>query len=335
MELIFSFIVPVYNRPNEIRELLDSLLFQTYKGDFEIVIVEDGSTISSVEVVSSYESQLPITYLEKANSGPGDSRNFGMRHAKGNYFIVLDSDCLLPPEYLDVVHTSLKAEFVDCYGGPDAAHQSFSKVQKAINYAMTSVLTTGGIRGAKKAVDKFQPRSFNMGISKKAFMATGGYGNIHPGEDPDLTIRIWEQGFKTKLISEAYVYHKRRIDWKKFYVQVNKFGMVRPILNKWHPGTAKITYWFPSLFCLGLLVSIVFAIMGSTLLLLVYSFYFGIVFIDSLIKNRDLEIAILTLVAVAIQFYGYGKGFVEATLKINATQKEPEEIFPNLFFKTN
>ncbi|MET7029414.1 glycosyltransferase [Sediminicola luteus] len=335
MELFFSFIVPVYNRPNEIRELLDSLLFQTYKGDFEIVIVEDGSTISSVEVVSSYESQLPITYLEKANSGPGDSRNFGMRHAKGNYFIVLDSDCLLPPEYLDVVHTSLKAEFVDCYGGPDAAHQSFSKVQKAINYAMTSVLTTGGIRGAKKAVDKFQPRSFNMGISKKAFMATGGYGNIHPGEDPDLTIRIWEQGFKTKLISEAYVYHKRRIDWKKFYVQVNKFGMVRPILNKWHPGTAKITYWFPSLFCLGLLVSIVFAIMGSTLLLLVYSFYFGIVFIDSLIKNRDLEIAILTLVAVAIQFYGYGKGFVEATLKINATQKEPEEIFPNLFFKTN
>ncbi len=335
MELFFSFIVPVYNRPNEIRELLDSLLYQTYKGAFEIVIVEDGSTISSEEVVSSYKSQLPITYLEKTNSGPGDSRNYGMCHAKGNYFIVLDSDCLLPPEYLDVVHTSLKAEFVDCYGGPDAAHQSFSKVQKAINYAMTSVLTTGGIRGAKKAVDKFQPRSFNMGISKKAFMATGGYGNIHPGEDPDLTIRIWEKGFKTRLISEAFVYHKRRIDWKKFYIQVNKFGMVRPILNKWHPETAKITYWFPSLFCLGLLVSFVFAIMGSTLLLLVYSFYFGIVFIDSLIKNRDLEIAILTLVAVAIQFYGYGKGFVEATLKINATQKEPEEIFPNLFFKTN
>ncbi len=335
MELFFSFIVPVYNRPNEIRELLDSLLYQTYKGAFEIVIVEDGSTISSEEVVSSYKSQLPITYLEKTNSGPGDSRNYGMRHAKGNYFIVLDSDCLLPPEYLDVVHTSLKAEFVDCYGGPDAAHQSFSKVQKAINYAMTSVLTTGGIRGAKKAVDKFQPRSFNMGISKKAFMATGGYGNIHPGEDPDLTIRIWEKGFKTRLISEAFVYHKRRIDWKKFYIQVNKFGMVRPILNKWHPETAKITYWFPSLFCLGLLVSIVFAIMGSTLLLLVYILYFGIVFIDSLVKNRNLEIAILTLVAVAIQFYGYGKGFVEATLKINASQKEPEEIFPNLFFKTN
>lgn len=335
MDLFFSFIVPVYNRPNEIRELLDSLLYQTYNSPYEVVIVEDGSTISSEEVVFSFESQLPITYLKKDNSGPGDSRNYGMRHAKGNYFIVLDSDCILPPEYLDLVQTSLKAEFVDCYGGPDAAHQSFSKVQKAINYAMTSVLTTGGIRGAKKSIDKFQPRSFNMGISKKAFSTTGGYGNIHPGEDPDLTIRIWEQGFKTKLIPEAFVYHKRRIDWKKFYIQVNKFGMVRPILNKWHPETAKITYWFPALFCLGLLVSVVFAIMGSTLLLLVYIFYFGIVFIDSLMKNRDLEIAILSLVAVAIQFYGYGKGFVEATLKMNATQKEPEEIFPNLFFKTN
>jgi GT2 family glycosyltransferase len=224
---------------------------------------------------------------------------------------------------------------VDCYGGPDAAHESFSKVQKAINYAMTSFLTTGGIRGGKKAIGKFQPRSFNMGISKKAFDATGGYGNIHPGEDPDLTIRIWEQGFKTKLIPEAFVYHKRRIDWNKFYIQVNKFGMVRPILNKWHPGTAKFTYWFPTLFCFGVLVSVVFAILGSSFLLLGFIFYFGLLFIDSLLKNRDLEIALMSLVAVAIQFYGYGKGFVESTLKINATQKEPEEIFPNLFFKTN
>tara|TARA_R110002051_G_scaffold177872_2_gene247701 strand:+ start:252 stop:1259 length:1008 start_codon:yes stop_codon:yes gene_type:complete len=335
MSLYFSFIVPVYNRPNEIRELLDSLLEQTYQNPYEIVIVEDGSTIGSEAVIAEYQSILPVTYLKKENTGPGDSRNYGMRHAKGNYFIVLDSDCILPSEYLEKAHAALSSEFVDCYGGPDAAHESFSKVQKAINYAMTSVLTTGGIRGAKKAVGKFQPRSFNMGISKKAFLATGGYGNIHPGEDPDLTIRIWEKGFRTKLIPEAFVYHKRRIDWNKFYIQVNKFGMVRPILNKWHPGTAKITYWFPTLFCLGLLVSLVFAIMGSTLLLLVYILYFAILFVDSLIKNRDLEIAILSLVAVAIQFYGYGKGFVEATLKINATQKDAEEIFPNLFFKTN
>lgn len=335
MDLFFSFIVPVYNRPNEIRELLDSLLLQTYQEPYEIVIVEDGSNLSSEEVIAEYSSKLPITYLKKVNTGPGDSRNYGMRHAKGNYFIVLDSDCILPAEYLEKAYRSLKKEYVDCYGGPDAAQESFSKVQKAINYAMTSVLTTGGIRGGKKAVDKFQPRSFNMGISKKAFEATGGYGNIHPGEDPDLTIRIWEKGFQTKLIPEAFVYHKRRIDWKKFYIQVNKFGMVRPILNKWHPGTAKLTYWFPTAFCLGLLFSLVFAIMGSTLLLFGYLIYFGILFVDSLIKNKDLDIAILSLVAVAIQFYGYGKGFLESTLKINATNKNPQEIFPKLFFKTN
>ncbi|MEJ1222152.1 glycosyltransferase [Sediminicola sp. 1XM1-17] len=334
MDLFFSFIVPVYNRPNEIRELLDSLLPQTYQEPYEIVIVEDGSNLSSEEVIAEYASKLPITYLKKENTGPGDSRNYGMRHAKGNYFIVLDSDCILPPDYLEMAYRSLKKEYVDCYGGPDTAHESFSKVQKAINYAMTSTLTTGGIRGGKKAVGKFQPRSFNMGISKKAFEATSGFGNIHPGEDPDLTIRIWEKGFQTKLINEAYVFHKRRIDWKKFYIQVNKFGMVRPILNKWHPSTAKITYWFPTVFCLGLLFSLVFALMGNTFLLLGYLLYFVVLLIDSLIKNKDLEIAILSMVAVAIQFYGYGRGFLESTLKINASNKNPQEIFPKLFFKT-
>lgn len=166
----------------------------------------------------------------------------------GDYYIILDSDCILPPGYLKAVDDSLGKEFVHCFGGPDAAHESFSVVQKAINYAMTSFLTTGGIRGNKKSVGKFQPRSFNMGISKEAFEATNGFGFIHPGEDPDLTFRIWKEGYQTKLIPEAYVFHKRRIDWKKFFTQVHKFGKVRPILNKWHPATAKITYWFPTMF---------------------------------------------------------------------------------------
>ncbi len=239
MNLSFSFIIPVYNRPEEIKELLDSLSKQTYAKRFEVVIVEDGSTISSDSIISEYTDILDISYYEKPNSGPGDSRNYGMRLAKGNYFIVLDSDCILPPEYLVQAEKSLENDFVHCYGGPDAAHNSFSDIQKAINYAMTSFWTTGGIRGGKKSVDRFQPRSFNMGISKEAFETVGGYGNIHPGEDPDLTIRIWNKGYTTKLIPEAYVYHKRRIDWHKFYVQVNKFGMVRPILNKWHPETVK------------------------------------------------------------------------------------------------
>ncbi|SIQ59382.1 glycosyltransferase [Maribacter ulvicola] len=335
MNLSFSFIIPVYNRPNEIKELLDSLRLQTYDKTFEVVVVEDGSTISSEEVIGEYVDDLAISYYKKPNSGPGDSRNYGMGRAKGNYFIVLDSDCILPPQYLVEAEKSLQEDYVHCYGGPDAAHESFSTVQKAINYAMTSFLTTGGIRGGKKAVDKFQPRSFNMGISKEAFEKVGGYGNIHPGEDPDLTIRIWNKGFRTKLISKAFVYHKRRIDWNKFYIQVNKFGMVRPILNKWHPETRKITYWFPTLFCLGLVISLLLVLVRVKIPLLMYSTYFLVLFVDALMKTRNFKVAFLSLVATAIQFFGYGYGFLKSTLYINSSGRKPEEIFPKLFFRVN
>lgn len=333
MDFHFSFIIPVYNRPDEIKELLESLSLQTYQQPFEVVIVEDGSTQDCKSVISAYKDRLDISYLPKANSGPGPSRNYGMERAKGNYFIVLDSDCIIPPQYLVAAEESLNKNFVHCYGGPDAAHESFSLVQKAINYAMTAVLTTGGIRGNKTAVGKFQPRSFNMGISKEAFENVGGYGKIHPGEDPDLTIRIWNKGYETKLIPEAFVYHKRRIDWNKFYTQVNKFGMVRPILNKWHPSTAKATYWFPTLFCLGLLAAIGLSFVGILLPLWLYAFYFTLIFIDSLVKNKSLAIALLSLFAVCIQFMGYGIGFLKSTILINFSNKSPQEIFPKLFFK--
>ncbi|WP_289644686.1 glycosyltransferase [Maribacter aestuarii] len=335
MDLYFSFIVPVFNRPNEIRELLDSLIAQTFGKEFEIVIVEDGSTVSSKDIIGQFSDQLNISYYEKPNSGPGDSRNYGMRAAKGNYFIILDSDCILPPEYLSEVKKHLENDFVHCYGGPDAAHPSFTLVQKAINYAMTSYLTTGGIRGKKNSVDKFQPRSFNMGISKFAFEKVGGYGNIHPGEDPDLTIRIWEAGFETKLIPDAFVYHKRRIDWKKFYIQVKKFGMVRPILNKWHPKTAKLTYWFPSLFILGILVSVMLLFWNIWWPILVFAGYFVLLFMDAFLKTRSIPIALTALLAVVIQFFGYGFGFLKSSLYLNFTQRAPESIFPNLFFKKN
>ncbi len=335
MKLFFSFIIPVFNRPNEIKELLDSLLLQTYSESFEVVIVEDGSSISSETIIEAYANKLTLSYLTKANSGPGDSRNYGMRRAKGNYFIVLDSDCILPPQYLNEVNMALEKDYVDCFGGPDAAHESFTLVQKAINYAMTSFLTTGGIRGGKTAVDKFQPRSFNMGISKMAFHATGGYGNIHPGEDPDLTIRIWNAGFKTKLIADAYVYHKRRVDWYKFYTQVNKFGMVRPILNQRYPETRKITYWFPSLFCIGFLLALLFLALGLSFLLYFYVVYFLLLFIDAILKNKSLAIALLAMAAVCIQFFGYGYGFLKSTIMLNFSPKKPEEMFPKLFFKQN
>lgn len=331
-QVSFSFIVPVYNRPNEIRELLQSLTRQTYTLPFEVVIVEDGSTSTSAKVVREFEGQLQLSYYFKPNTGPGDSRNYGMERAKGNYFIILDSDCLLPPSYLQTVQAELSIDFVHCFGGPDAAHPSFSTVQKAIDHSMTSLLTTGGIRGKKKAVGKFQPRSFNMGLSKEVFQKVGGYGNIHPGEDPDLTLRIWAQGYSTKLLPEAFIYHKRRINWNTFFKQVNKFGMVRPILNQWHPGSARIAYWFPTLFCLGFVIAAVFPFWNIWWPLYSYALYFGLVFAHALWSTKNAKVALWSLWAVCIQFSGYGFGFLKSFVYITISGRKPQELFPKLFF---
>ncbi|WP_303318987.1 glycosyltransferase [Flavivirga abyssicola] len=333
MQLQFSFIIPVYNRPDEIEELLQS--FEGLQGHmpFEIVIVEDGSTIASKEVVNAYKDKLEISYFFKENSGPGDSRNFGMQNAKGNYFIILDSDCILPKNYLVEVVKSLEKNYVDCFGGPDAAHSSFTNLQKAINFSMTSFITTGGIRGNKKSVDTFQPRSFNMGLSKEAFIASKGFGRIHPGEDPDLSIRLWNLGFKTKLIPEAFVYHKRRISWSKFYTQVHKFGLVRPILNTWHPSTKKMTYWFPTIFCIGFLMSVLLIFFNFKWALIGYMLYFVVAVVLALITTRSISVSILSLVAIIIQFFGYGYGFLKSTVVVSVLNKKPEIYFPKLFFK--
>lgn len=331
--MYYSFIIPVYNRPDEIDELLESLCRQKYSGKFEVVVVEDGSKIDSREIVLKYSDRLDISYYYKENSGPGDSRNYGMQRAKGDYYIILDSDCIIPEDYLVEVNTYLDSKYVDCFGGPDAALDSFSEVQKAINFSMTSFLTTGGIRGGSERLSKFQPRSFNMGISKKAFEASNGFGKIHPGEDPDLTIRLWELGFESELFPRAYVYHKRRIDWKKFYIQVNKFGKARPILNKRYPKYSKLTYWFPFLFLIGLLFSIIASIKGFYLLINIYIFYFLLIFVISSIKNRNIKIGFLSILAVLIQFYGYGTGFVKSMYKVFILNQKPEVALPEMFFK--
>jgi len=329
----FSFIIPVYNRPEEIQELLASMVALEFDRPYEIVIVEDGSDKDAEAVVKDFSDSLKISYYKKENTGPGDSRNYGMRMAEGNYFIVLDSDCLLPSHYLKAAEKELSNNFVHCFGGPDAAHESFSDVQKAIDFVMTSFLTTGGIRGNKRSVDRFQPRSFNMGISKEAFEKTGGFGQIHPGEDPDLTFRIWKEEYQTRLFPDAFVYHKRRIDWRKFHTQVRKFGMVRPILNRWHPGTAKLTYWFPTLFSFGFLCSLVFLCFGTHWPILLYCTYIMLVFLSALLSRGNLKVALLSVYALFIQFFGYGFGFLKSTILVNFSNKEPERIFPKLFFK--
>jgi len=332
MQINYSFIIPVFNRPGEIGELLQSMTELRWSGTFEIVIIEDGSTLSSEKVVREFQDRLQISYYFKPNSGPGDSRNYGMRKARGNYFLILDSDVILPPDYLKEADSFLSSNFHDCFGGPDTAHHSFSNTQKAINYAMTSLLTTGGIRGRKQALNKFQPRSFNMGLSKKAFEDSGGFRNINPGEDPDLSLRLLKSGFKTTLIPNAVVFHKRRIDWGKFYGQVYKFGVVRPILNLWHPGSGKITYWFPSLFMIGLLFAVVLFLLGVSIFLVAYLIYFIIIGVDAGIKNRSLNIGLAAIIATFIQFAGYGYGFLKSIWKLRFLKIEPQAAFPKLFF---
>jgi glycosyltransferase involved in cell wall biosynthesis len=331
--MFFSLIIPVYNRPEEVDELLESLSKSDFNEDFEVVIIEDGSSVKCETVVHKYESKLTISYYYKDNSGPGDSRNYGMKKAKGDYFIIFDSDCIIPTEYLTEVDKALKANYVDCFGGPDRALDSFSDIQKAINFAMTSFLTTGGIRGGSEKIDKFQPRSFNMGLSRKAFEASKGFGNIHPGEDPDLSIRLWNLGFETKLFLNAYVYHKRRIDWDKFSVQVNKFGKARPILNSWYPKYSKLTFFFPSVFIIGFAIAALLLIFNVDLLLKLYFIYFLVLFMVSTYQNKSFKIGYLSVVAVWKQFYGYGIGFIESFVKIIIMEKNPQEAFPELFFK--
>lgn len=332
-DLYYSLIIPVYNRPDEIEELLESITHLEGKISFEIVIVEDGSTLDCKNVVERYQKWLTISYLKKSNSGPGDSRNYGMRNASGNYFIIFDSDCLLPPTYLRTVNSALENKYLDCYGGPDAAHPSFTNLQKAINFSMTSIITTGGIRGKKVGSNNFQPRSFNMGISKDAFEASNGFGSIHPGEDPDLSIRLNKLGFKTGLISEAFVYHKRRVSWSKFYRQVYKFGLVRPILNLWHPETARMTYWFPTLYIIGVVFAILTFLFGFKWLLAAYLLYFFCAFVLATLETRSIRIAFLSLLAIPIQFYGYGMGFLKSFIYINLLKKNPRKQFPILFFE--
>lgn len=331
--MLYSFVIPVYNRPDEINELLESMTRQKYGKPFEVVVVEDGSQVTCKHIVEQYTETLDVMYYFKPNSGPGDSRNYGMRVAKGTYFIILDSDCILPENYLMEVDRYLEKNYVDCFGGPDAAHSSFSDIQKAINQSMTSFLTTGGVRGGSEKLGKFQPRSFNMGLSKKAFEASGGFGKIHPGEDPDLSIRLWKMQFKTDLIPNAYVFHKRRIDWEKFYKQVNKFGKARPILNRRYPEYSKATYWFPSVFIAGLAASFLMLIFDIQLFIYLYILYFAALFVESIIKTKNVKISFLTLIAAFIQFLGYGAGFLYSYYLLNIKKLRAETAMPEMFFR--
>ena len=340
MNIFFSIVIPVYNRPDEVAELLESLSKQTDKG-FEVLVIEDGSSVPCEEICKQYEKQLDLHYYFKPNSGRSETRNYGIARATGDWFIIYDSDVIVPPQYIATVRAELaKQPEVNCYGGPDAADASFSDVQKAINYSMTSIMTTGGIRGATKNKSKFSPRSFNMGISRKCFETVGGYKNMI-GEDIDLSIRIQQAGFKTTLISEAYVYHKRRVDLKKFFRQVNTFGKGRVLLGELHPGSTKLVHLLPAAFVLGnsalvlaaialLVISLVtkaFSPWWALLCLAPIALYVLGIFTESLIKNKSLKIAFLSIATAYMQLFGYGTGFLGECLTHKARKKKQEELY--------
>ena len=329
-----SFIIPVFNRPDEINELLKSFSELEGDKDFEIVIVEDGSKQKCEHLIKNFNN-LNIAYFFKKNSGPGNSRNFGMNVAKGKYFIILDSDVILPSDYNKILIKNLTKNFSDCFGGVDDSHHSFNYFQKAVSYSMTSFITTCHIRGGDKSKD-FQPRSFNMGISKEAYLRSKGFGNIHPGEDPDLSIRLNKLGFSIKLYNDLKVFHKRRISFLSFFNQVYKFGVARSILNNRYLETKKIIYWFPLIFSSVFLVSIfLFLFNISNLILKIYLLYFLLIFIQSSLKNNP-YVGLLSIMTTLIQFVGYGYGFFKSFILINMfPNKKIESIFPKMFFNHN
>ncbi len=303
-----SLIIPVYNRPGEIDELLYSLMGQTDK-DFEVVIVEDGSTITCMEVVEKYARALDIHYYSKENSGPGLSRNYGAERSTGDYVIFLDSDCAIPHRYIETVRRELSVSPADAFGGPDRASGEFSPIQKAVSYSMTSFFTTGGIRGGKRSLDKFFPRSFNMGLSRKVFDATGGFSDMRFGEDIDLSYRIISLGFTTRLFPDAYVWHKRRSSMGSFFRQVFFSGMARVNLSLRHPGTLRVVHLFPSLFTLGcviLLAATPWCLWAVTPVLFIALVWF----IDSAVQNDSVKVGALSVATSFIQLTGYGIGFL-------------------------
>lgn len=327
----YSVIIPVYNRRDEVNELLESLTLQTCK-DFEVVVVEDGSSIPCQEVVEKYSDRLDIHYYNKPNSGPGQTRNYGAERSHGEYLIILDSDCILPPGYFEAVEKELQSSPVDAFGGPDRAHASFTDIQKAINYSMTSFFTTGGIRGGKKKMDKFYPRSFNMGVRRSVYQTLGGFSKMRFGEDIDFSIRIFKAGYRCRLFPSAWVYHKRRTDLKKFFKQVHNSGIARINLYKKYPESLKLVHLLPALFTLGTVLLLISAIYCPYALLPLLA-YALLVCIDSTIQNGNIRIGLYSIAAAYIQLIGYGTGFWRAWWNRCICQKGEFEAFKKNFYK--
>ncbi|MFC3196985.1 glycosyltransferase [Parapedobacter deserti] len=331
-DMEISIIIPVFNRPSEVRSLLESLCQQTDTA-FETVVVEDGSSCTCVNEVEAYRDKLDIKYVYKENSGPGLSRNEGCRNARGNYFIFLDSDCILPPQYISVVRQNLSTNFADAFGGPDEARDDFTPLQRAINYSMTSFFTTGGIRGGSEKLGKFHPRSFNMGFSRRVFDETGGFSTMRFGEDIDMSVRITDKGFRTQLIKEAYVYHRRRTNLRRFFKQVFNSGIARINLYKRHRGSLKIVHTAPAVFTAGIALILILSAVVTPYPLLLLLFHAAFILLDASVRNRSLYIGLLAVVTSYVQLVGYGTGFFHGAFRRLVLKKSEFAAFEKSFYK--
>ena len=327
----FSIIIPVYNRPQEVAELLESLTHQTAQ-DFEVIIVEDGSQISSQEIVEPYRNRLMLSYYFIPNGGPAKARNYGAAKAGGEYLIVLDSDCIIPSDYIKNVLDEIKVTSADAFGGPDKAADDFTDIQKAINYSMTSFFTTGGIRGGKKKLDKFYPRSFNMGIKKELYEQLNGFADMRFGEDIDFSIRLYQTGSKVCLFPSAWVYHKRRTDWRKFFRQVYNSGIARINLYLNYPDSLKLVHILPAAFTIGAIALIIGSLFCTWSLLPLF-IYVLLLFLDAAIETRSLKIGFLSIIASFVQLSGYGCGFLYAAWRRIVLKKDEFSAFERTFYK--
>ncbi len=311
--MFFSIIIPLYNRPQEIKELLETLTHQTYK-QFEVLVIEDGSTNDAAAIVKNFADVLDLQYFVKPNEGQGFTRNYGFERAKGDYFVIFDSDCLIPPHYLETVNNYLKTNWLDAYGGPDDAHPSFTPTQKAISYSMTSPFTTGGIRGNKKGIGQFHPRSFNMGIARHVWENIGGFIITRSGEDIEYSIRIHNNGYKIGLIPDAKVFHKRRTDFVQFFKQLHFFGRARINIYKFFPKELKAVHFFPAVFTLGLLFTLIINFINPAIAEVCNFFvavYILLIFFHAWWKNKSAKVAFLSIIAAFTQLTAYGIGFVQ------------------------
>jgi glycosyltransferase involved in cell wall biosynthesis len=327
----FSIIIPVYNRPDEVDELLDSLTKQRFS-DFEVLIVEDGSVNDCRAVVQRYAERMNLHYFAKSNSGPGPSRNYGAERAKGDYLLILDSDCVLPGDYLQVIHDALQQTPLDAFGGPDRAHDSFTPIQKAINYAMTSFFTTGGIRGGKRKMDKFYPRSFNMGVRRTVYEALHGFSEMRFGEDIDFSIRIFKGGYRCSLIPEAWVWHKRRTDLKKFFKQVYNSGIARIHLYKKYPESLKLVHLLPACFTVGVGVLLCLSCWKVWFLLPLLAFAL-LIGVDATVQTKSAKVGLLAILASYVQLLGYGSGFLAAWWQRCVRHRQAFSAFNKNFYQ--